>query len=252
VAPAPAPAAAATPPAQPAPVASPPPALITGSGSTTSSTGSTHATKVDVQAQYQAVIAGLLAYYQSTDMFIMSDGSYTRDQLVARFQSFVASVEQTKSSYQTWRTYVAAEHALELQVQPLRTGVRGIVQARFGNRGAQVLQFGFTPVKVAVRTAESKALAAKKAEATRLARGTVGKKKRATITGATTPAAAPAAPAAPSAATAPATASPSPSPTAPATPAANAATSMVAAPAPAPATPAAAAPEPPAPATPQH
>ncbi len=145
-------------------------------------------------------------------MFNLSDGSYTRDQLVARFQSYVASVEQTKSSYQVWRSYVADEHALELQVRPLRAGVRGIVQARFGKQGTQVLQFGFTPVKVAVRTAESKALAAKKAAATRQARGTVGKKKKATITGATAAAAAPVTPAAPSAAPTPQGASPAPSP----------------------------------------
>ena len=107
---------------------------------------------------------GSLAYYQPTDPFLMSDGTYTRDQLIARFQAFVAAVEQTKSDYQIWRTDVAGELALLSQVKPLRAGVRGIVQARFGKQGPQVLQFGFTPVKIAVRTAASKALAAEKAD----------------------------------------------------------------------------------------
>ena len=147
VAPAPAPAAAASPPVQPAPAANPPAPLVTGAGKTTSSTGSTHATKVDVEAQFQAVIAGLLAYYQPTDPFLMSDGTYTRDQLIARFQAFVSAVERTKSDYQIWRTDVASEQALLTQVTPLRAGTRGIVQARFGKQGPQVLQFGFTPVK---------------------------------------------------------------------------------------------------------
>jgi hypothetical protein len=246
VAPAAAPPAVASPLVQPAPAASPQPTLITGPGSNTSSTGATHATKVDVEAQYQSVIAGLLAYYQPADTFTMSDGTYTRDELIAKLQSFVAAVEQSKSNYQTWRTGVAQERSLLIQVQPLRVGVRGIVQARFGKKGPQVLQFGFTPMKTPVRSAEEKALAARKAVATRKARGTVGKKERATITGATTPAAAPVTPAAPPPTTTPAAASPTPSPVTPVT------SATPAAPAPAADPPAVAPPAPAAPSTPQH
>jgi hypothetical protein len=246
VAPAPAPAAAASSPAQSAPVTPSPAPLVTGSGKSTSSTGSTHATKVDVQAQFQAVIAGLPAYYQPTDQFVMSDGTYTRDELVARFQGYVTACESTKSAYQVWRTDVAAEVTLFGEVQPLRSGVRGIVQARFTKQGPQVLQFGFEPVKTPVRTAESKLLAAQKAAATRAARGTVGKKKKATIKGAAPAAApAPASPASPAAA--PVVASPAaPAPVAPAA----AASVAAAAPAEAPATPVVAAPTPAAPSSP--
>jgi predicted RNA-binding Zn ribbon-like protein len=211
VAPAPAPAAAAP---------NQPPPLVTGGGKSTSSTGATRSTKVDLEAQFQAVIAGLLAYYQPADPFLMADGTYTRDQLIARFQAFVSAVEQTKGDYQIWRTDVASEQALLTQVRPLRAGVRGIVQARFGKQGPQVLQFGFTPVKTAVRTAASKALAAQKAAATRKARGTVGKKAKSDIHGTvpTAPAAAPAAPAPAEPAPAPATpAVAAPAPTPPAT-----------------------------------
>jgi hypothetical protein len=246
VAPATAPAAAASSPAQTAPVTPSPAPLVTGSGTSTSSTGSPHATKVDVEAQFQAVIAGLLAYYQPTDPFVMSDGTYTRDELVARLQGYVTSCESTKSAYQVWRTDVAVEATLLGEVRPLRSGVRGIVQARFGKKGLQVLQFGFTPVKTPVRSAESKLLAAQKAAATRAARGTVGKKKKATIKGTVpTAAPAPASPASPAAA--PVVASPAaPAPVAPVA----AAPVAVAAPAEAPATPAVAAPTPAGPSSP--
>ena len=254
VAPAPAPAAAASPPVQPAPAANQPAPLVTGGGKSTSSTGATRSTKVDVEAQFQAVIAGLLAYYQPTDPFLMSDGTYTRDQLIARFQAFVSAVEQTKSGYQTWRTDVAGEQALLTQVMPLRAGVRGIVQARFGKQGPQVLQFGFTPAKTPVRTAASKALAAEKAVATRKARGTVGKTAKSEIHG-TVPAGTAAAPTAQAGSSTTAPVAPAES-NAPATPAASAAPAPAAAPATAtaPATPAVAAPAPTPPATntPQH
>ena len=227
---------------------------MTGGGRSTSSTGSTRTAKVDVEAEVQAVISGLQAYYQPTDEFLMSDGTFTRDQLIARFHAFVAAVEQTKSDYQIWRADVASEQALLTQVRPLRAGVRGIVQARFGKQGPQVLQFGFTPVKTAVRTAASKAAAAEKAVATRRARGTVGKTAKAAIKGTV--------PAVPAVAPAPQAGSPTPAPVAPAegsapvTPPAPATPVPAAAPAPAPATPPAAAPAPvangtPTP-TPQH
>jgi hypothetical protein len=212
---------------------------------------------VDLQAQFQAVIAGLLAYYQPTDTFLMSDGTYTRDELIARFQGFVTACENTKSANQAWRTQAAAEQTLLGEVRPLRSGVRGIVQARFGKKGPQVLQFGFTPAKTPVGTVASKAAAAAKAAATRKARGTVSKKVKATITGASAAAAAAANATAPSPTATPTPASPSPAPT-PAAPVAAApvptatpATPAIAAPAAAPETPAVAAPPPTAPAAPK-
>ncbi len=153
----------------------------------------------------------------------MSDGTYTRDGLVARFQGYVIACETTKSAYQVWRADVAAEETLLGEVRPLRSGVRGIVQARFTKQGPQVLQFGFAPVKTAVRTAESKLLAVQKGAATRAARGTVGKKKKATIKG-TVPTAAPVTAAAPAPAAAPVAAAPAtpavaaPTPAAPSAP----------------------------------
>ncbi len=64
--------------------------LITGSA------GTNHATKVDVQSQYQAVVAGLLAYYQPGDLFQLKAGTFTRDELITEIQQFVAGCEKTK------------------------------------------------------------------------------------------------------------------------------------------------------------
>jgi hypothetical protein len=172
-----------TAPAQPAPAAtrqSPPP-LVTGVAN-----GSNHASKVDLQALYQAVISGLLAFYAPTDTFLMKSGTYTRDDLVTKFQTFVAAIESTKGVYQQWRQIIQAERSLELEVQPLRVGVRAVAQTRFGKDGAQLLQFGFQPAKVTVRTPASKVLAAAKAKATRKARGTLSKKEKADIHGTVT------------------------------------------------------------------
>jgi hypothetical protein len=208
---------------------SPPGPLITGTAN-----GSNHATKVDLQALYQAVVSGLLAFYAPTDTFLMKSGTFTRDELVSQIQSFVAAIEKTKSSNQQWRQDVQAERALELVVQPLRVGVRAIVQTRFGKDGVQLLQFGFQPAKVVQRSAESLVLSQAKAKATRALRGTASKKAKAGLKGTVTtvtvgtpapqegapapatPAATPA-PAAPAAVEAPAPAAPAAAPAAPAT-----------------------------------
>jgi hypothetical protein len=148
--------------------------------------GSNHATKVDLQALYQSVISGLLAFYAPTDTFLMKSGTYTRDDLVTKFQTFVAALETTKSSNQQWRQNIQAERSLELEVEPLRVGVRAVAQTRFGKDGTQLLQFGFTPAKARVQTPASKVLAAAKARATREARGTLSKKEKAALKGTVT------------------------------------------------------------------
>jgi hypothetical protein len=175
----------------------------------------------------------------------MKSGTYTRDDLVTKFQTFVAAIESTKSLYLQWRQGIQAERSLELEVQPLRVGVRAVAQTRFGKDGTQLLQFGFQPAKVPVHTPASKVLAAAKAKATRKARGTLGKKEKAALQGTVTSVTVGTpAPQAGSGATAPAAPAAG---SAPATPAAPPAT------APAPAMPAVAAPAAPVTAAPpQH
>ena len=173
---------AAAPP-NPPPTPTPPAVNPTMTGS---ANGSNHATKVDLQALYQSVISGLLAFYAPTDTFLMKSGTYTRDDLVTKFQTLVAALESTKSNYQQWRQGIQAERSLELEVEPLRVGVRAVAQTRFGKDGTQLLQFGFQPARVPVHTPASRVLAAAKAKATREARGTLGKKEKAKLHGTVT------------------------------------------------------------------
>jgi hypothetical protein len=179
-----------TTPASPvSPVSNPPPSptpTVVSPTMTGVANGSNNATKVDLQALYQSVISGLLAFYAPTDTFLMKSGTYTRDELVTQFQAFVAAFETTKSNYQQWRQGIQAERELELTVQPLRVGVRAIAQTRFGKDGAQLLQFGFQLAKVPVHSPASKVRGAAKAKATREARGTLGKKEKADIHGTVT------------------------------------------------------------------
>jgi len=181
--------AAPTPPATPvatAPAAPATPATTpatTGSLITSVANGSNHGTKVDLQAVYQAVVNGLLTFYQPTDIFQMAAGTFTRDQLIGEFQNFVAAAQATKASNQQWRADIQAERGLELHVRELRTGVAGITAARFGKNGAQNLQFGFELPKPRNKSAETKAVAVEKSRATRTERHTLGSVQKKDIKG---------------------------------------------------------------------
>jgi hypothetical protein len=150
---------------------------------TTIAASSSHNKKVDLQAAYQALTVGLQTKYQPNDMFGLRSGNYTRDELIAEFQKFIALAEATKGAQNVWRTAVQDERAFEAQVRPLRQGVRSIVVARFGADGTQIMQFGFTQGRQAKRPATTKANAVAKNKATRVARGTKGKKQRKAIKG---------------------------------------------------------------------
>ena len=189
--------AAAAPPATPPPappaanspvVASPQPAPQASAPITGVANGSNIGTKVELQTSYQAFIGGLQAYYQADDTFDLPNGLMTRDEVITELQKFITAAEATKASNKVWRADVQAERAVELEVAPVKRGVRNIVTAKFGEDGAELLQFGLEPRKPPKKSAETKAEAVVKMRATRQARGTMGKDQKKDIHG-TVPAA---------------------------------------------------------------
>jgi hypothetical protein len=145
--------------------------------------GSNHSTKIDLQTAYQALITGLTTFYQSTDTFALKSGTLTRDAVIEQLQKFIDAAEATKASRTAWLSTVQAERAVEAQVHPIRVAIRGIVAARYGSDGTQLVQFGFTPSKHAKKSAVTKAQAAVKSKATRTARATKGSKQKKTVKG---------------------------------------------------------------------
>ncbi len=140
-------------------------------------------TKLKLQTSYAALVAGLQANYAPNAMFPLVAGDFTRDQLVAQFQQLVQAMQATNAAHQAWLGAVQNERAIEASVSPLREGVHGIVVAKLGKSSPQLTAYGFAPRKIAQTNALTKAASQVKAEATRKARGTVGKKKKLAISG---------------------------------------------------------------------
>jgi hypothetical protein len=165
-----------TPPA-PAPAAPPTPPMAGVPN------GSTRGTKLQLQAAYSTLIAGLLAFFKPNDVFTLPLGEMTRDQLIAFLQTFVTAVDLTTSAHQAWQEALQNEHATELVVRPVRADIKSTLVGRFGKHSKTLLKFGFAPAKQAATTTKGKSTAVAKRQATRDARGTKGKKQKLAIKG---------------------------------------------------------------------
>jgi hypothetical protein len=148
--------------------------------------GGNSGTKTDLQTSYVALIAGLQAGYAPDYVFQLATGDQRCDEVVAELQRYVTAAQATKGSYQAWRNDVEAERQVVAEVAPVRAAVHSVLQGRYGKGSSKLLAYGFTPQKVAERTVASKAGAIVKNEATRIARGTKGSKKKLEITGGVT------------------------------------------------------------------
>jgi hypothetical protein len=148
--------------------------------------GSNTGRKTDLQASYVALIAGLQAGYAPDYVFQLTTGDQRCDEVVAELQKYVTAAQATKSSNQAWRNDVQTERQVAAEVAPVRAAVHSVLIGRYGKGSTQLLAYGFSPQKVAERTAASKAGAAVKTKATRTARGTKGSKEKLAITGGVT------------------------------------------------------------------
>jgi hypothetical protein len=165
-------------------------------------------TKVDSEAEYQTLVAGMLANLGDETAVSLNGGSFAIADLVTRFQGVIAAAEKSKASKNQWRMDVESERQIEVAASPLRKAMRRFLEGRYGEGSVKLAEFGFTPRKPRVVSAATKAEAAIKAKATKKARNTVGKKQREAIT-ATQPAA-PSAPQTPAAPVPPVASTPAP------------------------------------------
>jgi hypothetical protein len=183
----------------------------------------------------QQAIAGIKLDLQTMSSIPMGASTYTPASLAAAIQARIDAASAVATTKATWLNAVKTYDAIDVQVTVLMRELRNLVIAAFGPTSPKLADFGFKPTVRTPLTPAQKVTRAAKAKATRAARGTMGKKQKALITGETaakatasapaptttpapTPAPAPAAPAPVTPAPAPApTPAPTPAPAAPAT-----------------------------------
>jgi hypothetical protein len=184
-----------------APAPQPPPPAPATPPLTGTAADDSNVPKFTLQAACIALVAGLRANYQPQDVFQMSIGTLTRDDIITIVLTFVNDCETTKARKQQWRTAVQTEKGAKAAMRPVRSAVYVFFQNLLGKQSAELRTYGFEPQKPRKTSVKAKAEGQAQAVETRKARGTKGKKQREAIKApaATTPAepVAPTAPAAP-------------------------------------------------------
>jgi hypothetical protein len=140
-------------------------------------------TKIELQAAVVALIVGLEGLYEPNDVIELPMGDITFAHLVAVFQAHVSAAQETNGSYQAWRDDVQTEREAAVAMRPYRSAMKTVLVSKYGKSSTKLLKYGFQPAKTPVRTTTSKSTAVAKAEATREARGTKGKKQKKAIKG---------------------------------------------------------------------
>jgi hypothetical protein len=154
------------------------------------------------QAADQALIDGLTKNATTIGNLLVGGKTYTVAQAIALVQTALTASKTVVINHTALEASLEAETAVRTQNKPFYDGLNQTLQAMFAGQVDTLGTFGLKARKVPVVAPAVRVAAAKKAAATRAARGTKGKKARLAITAA--PATAPATePAAAAPATAP-------------------------------------------------
>ena len=155
-------------------------------------TASASPTPTQRQPQDRQAVIGIQRNLASVGSITLVGKDYTPAALVAVFQNRVDAADTTDESERTWHDDVASERELEATVAPVRKAFRAFLVSRYGAMSKKLAEFGVTPpTKRRKPASKTLAEAAEKSGATRVARGTMGKRARLKVTGAPAPAPSP-------------------------------------------------------------
>ena len=181
------------------------------------STTTPNSTKAQTLADLQALVSGLQKQFPS-GQFTLENATFSTQSLVTLIQGVITAIESLTAAEANAKAAVSTTRATVASAGPTISALKRNLLSMFGNAPQTLMLFGLQPAKAkAPRSSEQKAVAAAKARATRIARGTTSKKQKAAIKGnviggsmtlVTAPTAAPASPSAQPASSA-STASPS-------------------------------------------
>lgn len=136
-------------------------------------------------ARIRAVMAGLAKHYASTNL-VLAGTSFTPAGLQAFLQADVDAITASTAARANWLQAVKGEEDTNSSTDPVLRAIEAQVKAQYGesqNAGSTLADFGYSPRKPVVLTAEQLAAKAAKLRATRAARGTMGSRQKAKVKG---------------------------------------------------------------------
>ena len=134
-------------------------------------------------SQYRALVAGI-PLYCATTVFTVAGQTFTALQAVSFIQNVLNAVAATATAKGAWKEAILAEDKLVAADGDTVRMIRNAIAAMFSAQVNTLNAFEITPRKpYTPLTTAKRAAATAKANATRLARGTASKKKKAEIVG---------------------------------------------------------------------
>jgi len=146
---------------------------------TTPATPSITTQKVDVIAEYQALLEGLDSLLPGIDPFVIGGQTISRADLKARLQSRIDAAQKVKNTRKTLAALVADERATAADADPLRSLLKAFCGARFGATSPILQQLGFVQRRRRRTRPANQAAGAEKAKKTRQVVGPTGRQQRA-------------------------------------------------------------------------
>jgi hypothetical protein len=140
-------------------------------------------TKATVLANVQAIIEGTTKHFPNAS-FTIGTTAYTSASVIQALAGLENAMKARNAAESSAKDAISAEHATAAQVSPILRVYKRLVLATFANATQTLADFGFAPPKARTPlTTEQRAVSAAKARATRVARGTTGKKQKKAIKG---------------------------------------------------------------------
>jgi hypothetical protein len=144
--------------------------------------------KAKIAAAERKMLAALTEHFTSSAILTVNGAPYKAKELQSIFKAHIDAATAADALKAKWQTAVATAQAKAAVVAGLLPALRAHVISEYGGASQTAADFGFTP-KQRSTTVEAQAAGVAKRAATRLARGTKGKKQREKVVGVVAPAA---------------------------------------------------------------
>jgi hypothetical protein len=132
-----------------------------------------HAKSTKVQ-RARGMIAGLKKHAER----LVNPRLESLETIASRYQAHLDALDKVAAAHAAWMQAVRDEVRLETELKKLTERLRRYLQGIFGDHSAALLDFGLKPRKKAYISAEKMLRTVEKRNATRKARGTMGKRQK--------------------------------------------------------------------------
>jgi len=129
--------------------------------------------------RYLGLARGVKKRWMARGAVVVDGKSYTPREILDELQALLDASAATLQAYAVWREQVAKQRVLEAAGRSLVQGLGDAVRTEYGPSATALEDFGLEPAKkTGPKTLQAKVLSAVKGKATRVRRGTMGKRQR--------------------------------------------------------------------------